>query len=153
MDYEVKGYKDKVLKLNKSLNGFKQVLRAWYSHIDDYFLKNRFVKCLHRYVIYVNIKESGDTLIVCLYVDDLIFKRNNLKMFRDLKQAMIKELEIIDICIMSYYLGIKIKQRKDGIFVNQEKFKRETLEKFKMEDCTKINNAVECGVKMSKNDE
>jgi hypothetical protein len=74
-------------------------------------------------------------------------------MFRDFKQAMIKELEMTDIGIMSYYLGIEIKLRKDGIFVNQKKFTREILEKFKMEDCTKVNTPVECGVKMSKNDE
>ena len=29
----------------------------------------------HKYAIYVKIKESGDTLIICLYVDDLIFYR------------------------------------------------------------------------------
>jgi len=58
-----------------------------------------------------------------------------------------------NIGIMSYYLGIEIKLRKDGIFVNQKKFTREILEKFKMEDCTKVNTPVECGVKMSKNDE
>jgi hypothetical protein len=45
MRYEIKGHKDKVLKLNKTLYGLKQSLRAWYSRIDDYFLKNRFVKC------------------------------------------------------------------------------------------------------------
>jgi hypothetical protein len=60
-------------------------------------------------------------------VDDLIFKKNNPKMFRDFKQAMIKEFEMTDIGIMSYYLGIEIKLRKDGIFVNQEKFAREIL--------------------------
>jgi hypothetical protein len=88
------------------LYGLKQAPRAWYSHIDGYFLKNGFVKWPHEYVIYVKIKESGDTLIVCLYVDDLIFIRNNPKMFKDFKQAMIKELEKTDIGIMSYYLGL-----------------------------------------------
>jgi hypothetical protein len=39
MSYEVKGYEDNILKLNKTLYGLKQVSRAWYSHIDDYFLK------------------------------------------------------------------------------------------------------------------
>ena len=104
--YEVKGHEDKLLKLNKGLYGWKQAPRAWYSHIDGYFLKNGFVKWPHEYVIYVKIKESGDTLIVCLYVDDLIFIRNNPKMFKDFKQAMIKELEKTDIGIMSYYLGL-----------------------------------------------
>ena len=63
-------------------------------------------------------------------------------MFIDFKQAMIKELEMTYIGIISYYLGIAIKQRKDGIFVNQEKFTREILKKFKIEDYTKVNTPV-----------
>jgi hypothetical protein len=68
-------------------------------------------------------------------VDDLIFTRNNPKMFGDFKQTMIKEFEIMDIGLMSYYLRIEIKQGEDGIFVNQEKFARKILKKFKIEDC------------------
>jgi hypothetical protein len=37
--------------------------------------------------------------------------------------------------------------------MNQEKFVKEILKKFKMKDCVKMNTLVECGVKMSKNDE
>ena len=73
MGYEVNGHENKVLKLNKALYGFKQTLRAWYSRIDGYLLKNRFVKFPHEYVIYVKIKENDDTLIVYLYVDELVF--------------------------------------------------------------------------------
>jgi hypothetical protein len=68
-------------------------------------------------------------------VDDLIFTRNNPKMFGDFKQTMIKEFEMMDIGLMSYYLKIEIKQGEDGIFVNQEKFARKILKKFKIEDC------------------
>jgi len=153
MGYELKGHEDKVLKLNKVLYGLKQAPRAWYSRIDGYFLKNGFAKCPHEYAIYVKIKESGDTFIVCLYVDDLIFTGNNPKMFEDFKQAMNKEFEMTDIGLISYYLGIEIKQGEDGIFVNQEKFAKEILKKFKMEDCAKVKTPVECGVKKSKNDE
>ena len=68
-------------------------------------------------------------------MDDLIFTRNNPKMFGDFKQTMIKEFEMMDIGLMSYYLRIEIKQGEDGIFVNQEKFARKILKKFKIEDC------------------
>ena len=139
MSYKVKRHENKILKLNKVLYGLNQVPRAWYSRIDGYFLENRFVKCFNEYAIYIKIKESGDTLIVCLYVDDLIFTGNNPMM--------------TDIGLMSYYLGIKFKQGEDGIFVNQEKFVGEVFNKFRMEDCAKVNTLVECGVKMSKNDE
>jgi hypothetical protein len=66
---------------------------------------------------------------------------------------MIKEFEMTNISLMTYYLGIKIMQGEDTIFVNQEKFAKETLKKFKMEDYAKVNTLVECIVKMSKNDE
>jgi hypothetical protein len=116
--YEVKGYKDKVLKLNKTLYGLKQTLKAWYSRIHGYFLKNGFVKCPLEYVIYVKIKERGDIFIISLYVDDLIFIGNNPKMFEDFKQIMIKEFKMKDIDLVCYYLRIMIKQEKDEIFVN-----------------------------------
>jgi hypothetical protein len=74
-------------------------------------------------------------------------------MFGNFKQPMIKEFEMMNIDLMSYYLEIEIKQGKDIIFVNKEKFAKEVLEKFKMENCTRVNTMVECGVKMSNNDE
>jgi hypothetical protein len=49
MRYEVKGHEDKVIKLNKVLYGLKKAPRAWYSRIDGYLLKNKFVKFPHEY--------------------------------------------------------------------------------------------------------
>ena len=43
-------------------------------------------------------------------------------------------------------LGIEIKQGEGRIFMSQEKFPREVLEKFKMDDFSKVNTLVECGV-------
>jgi len=100
--YEVKGHEKKVFKLNKALNGLKQAPRAWYSRIDDYILKNGFVKCPHEYVIYVKIKKSCNTLILCLYVNDLIFTENNPKIFGNFKYKIIKEFEMMNIDLMSY---------------------------------------------------
>lgn len=152
MSYEVKGHEDKVLKLNKILYGLKYASRVWYSHIDGCFLKNGFVKYPHKYSIYVKIKKSGDTLILYLYVDDLIFTRNNPKILRDFKQAMIQEFEITNIGLMTYYLGIEIKQGEDKIFMNQNKFVKKILKKFKIKDCVKVNTLVGCEVNMLKND-
>ena len=100
------------------------------------------------YAIYVKIKEIGDTFIICL-----IFTRNIPKIFGNLKQTMIKEFKMMNIGLMTYYLGTGIKQGEDEIFVKQEKFVKEILKKFKMKYCAKMNPLVECGVKMSKNNE
>ena len=68
------------------------------------------------------MSKNCDILLVCLYVDDLIFTGNNPKMFDDFKRAMSTEFEMTDIGLMSYYLGIKVKQQEDGIFISQEAY-------------------------------
>jgi len=101
--------------------------------------------------MYVKIK-NGDILIVCIYVDDLILTGNNPNMFEEFKKAMIKEFEMSDIGLMSYYLGIEVKQKEDGIFISQQRYAKEMLKLFKMDGCKPISTSVECGLKLSKFD-
>ncbi|KAK3039985.1 hypothetical protein RJ639_027175 [Escallonia herrerae] len=117
--YVVRGHEDKVLKLKKALYGLKQAPRARNSRIDKYFQERGFKKCPHEHALYVKMNGKCDILIISLYVDDLIFIGNNVKMFDDFKKEMAKEFEMTDIGLMSYYLGIEVKQRDNGIFISQ----------------------------------
>ncbi|OIT38695.1 retrovirus-related pol polyprotein from transposon tnt 1-94 [Nicotiana attenuata] len=150
LGYKVEGQENKVLKLKKALYGLKQAPRAWNSRIDKYFQANGFSKCPHEHALYVKIAKNGDILLVCLYVDDLIFTGNNPKMFEEFKEAMAREFEMTDIGLMSYYLGIQVQQRKDGIFISQGEYAKEILKKFEMDNCNPVSTPVECGVKISK---
>ncbi|KAK4345238.1 hypothetical protein RND71_035414 [Anisodus tanguticus] len=150
--YEIKGHKDKMLKLKKALCGLKQVPRAWNSRIDKYFQENGFNKCPYEHALYIKIKD-GDILIVCLYVDDLIFTGSNQSMFNEFKEVMTKEFEMTDMGLMTYYLGIEVKQQKDGIFISHESYAKEILKKFKMENRKLISTPTEYGIKMSKHEE
>ena len=71
-DFLFKGEKKKVYRLKKSFYGLKQAPRAWYNEIDTYFLKNNFQRSKSEDTLYVK-KEHGSIIIVCLYVDDLLF--------------------------------------------------------------------------------
>ncbi|MCF8701902.1 DDE-type integrase/transposase/recombinase, partial [Corynebacterium sp. MC-10] len=152
MGYKVKMQEDKVLRLKKALYGLKQAPRAWNSRIDKYLQENGFAKCPHEHALYTKMKD-GDILIVCLYVDDLIFAGNNQRMIDEFKQSMAKVFEMTDIGLMAYYLGIEVKQLEDGIFISQEGYAKEIIKKFKMDDCNPVNTPVECGIKLSKHDE
>ena len=55
---------------------------------------------------------NGGILIVCLYINDLIFIRNNPSKFEDFKKATNKEFKMTDIWLM--------KQMEDVIFIFQE---------------------------------
>jgi hypothetical protein len=55
--------------------------------------------------------------------------------------------------LMSYFLGIEVKQENDGIFISQKKYMREILKKFKMDSCNAVNTPVATGLKLSKEGE
>ncbi|KAJ3676856.1 hypothetical protein LUZ60_002580 [Juncus effusus] len=143
---------DKVLKLKKMLYGLKQAPRAWNTLIDAYFKECRFMQCPYEHALYVKM-QNGDILLVTLYVDDLICTGNNHHIIDDFKKAMAREFEMTDLGLMSYFLGLEVKQSNDGIFISQEVYAKEILRRFKMEDCNPINTPVESGIKLSHFDE
>ncbi|RDX81241.1 putative mitochondrial protein, partial [Mucuna pruriens] len=96
--------------------------------------------------------DNGDILLFCLYVDDLIFTGNNPNLFEDFKKVMSCEFDIIDIGLLSYYLGLEVKQMNNDIFVSQESYAKKVLEKFKMFDCNPVNTPMEGSLKLSKFD-
>lgn len=110
------GHEHKVYKLKKALYGLKQAPRAWYSRIETYFLKNSFQKCPYEHSLFVKIGNKGQMLIVCLYVDDLIFTGNDSGMFEKFKKSMIVEFEMSDLGKMHYFLGLEVVQSKMGFF-------------------------------------
>ena len=150
--YEVKGKEDKVLKLKKMLYGLKQAARAWNAQIDKYLQERNFVKCPCEHALYIKI-QNVDILIVCLHVDDLIFTSSNPRMFDEFKNEMTKEFEMTDIGLMSYYLGIEVKQEDNDIMITQEGYAKEVLKKFKMDDSNPVGTPMECEIKLSKHEE
>ena len=153
MGFVIEGQEGKVLKLNKALYGLKQAPRAWNTHIDKYFQDNGFVRCQNEYALYVKTFNNDDVLFICLYVDDLIFIGNNPNLFEDFKESMSREFDMTDMGLMSYYLGMEVKQTENGIFVSQESYTKEVLKKFNMLDCNPVNTPMEGGLKLSKFDE
>lgn len=71
--FEEKGEEDKVLRLKKALYGLKQAPRAWYSRIDGYFASQGFRRSQSEPTLYIKTQDQNHTLIVSLYVDDLIY--------------------------------------------------------------------------------
>ena len=57
---------------------------------------------------------------------------------------------MIDNGLMSYFLGIEVKQQHNEIFISQKKYMRDILEKFKMDSCKSVNTPVETGIRLSK---
>jgi hypothetical protein len=53
---------------------------------------------------------------------------------------------------LPYFLGLQVNQSSAGIFISQEKYLKEMLKKFQMEDSSPISTPMVVGCKLSKDD-
>ena len=146
--YIRKGEEQKVYQLKKTLYGMKQAPRAWYSRLEDYFAGEGFEKCSYEHTLFMK-KEGGRFLVVSLYVDDLIFTGNDLKLCAEFKASMQSEFDMTDLGRMKYFLGVEIHQTEAGIFLCQGKYASEILARFGMGSCNAVNNPMVPGTKLS----
>ena len=87
-----------------------------------------------------------------MYVDDVLITGSNTRHTEDFKQEMMQAFEMTDLGLMSYFLGMEIKQGQDEVFICQKKYAKEILKKFNMEDCKEMNTPIHQKEKLSKND-
>ncbi|EHA8588144.1 putative Retrovirus-related Pol polyprotein from transposon RE1 [Cocos nucifera] len=73
-----------------------------------------------------------EILIVCIYVDDMIFTGNSISMMESFKVDMTSTFAMTDLGKMKYFLGMEVVQSSFGIFLSQEKYAIDLLEKFHM---------------------
>ena len=93
-----------------------------------------------------------ETLIVSVYVDDLLLTASCLRLVETFKADMSSKFEMSDLDCMRYFLGLKLHQAKAGLLVNQRKHARELLVKFAMENCRPISTPSVPGTKLVKDD-
>lgn len=77
----------------------------------------------------------SDFLVVCLYVDDMIYTGSCKTLAAEFKSCMMKEFEMSYLGIMQYFLGLQVKHEEDGIFVSQRKYAKDLLLRFGMQNC------------------
>jgi len=93
-----------------------------------------------------------DILVVQIYVDDIIFGSTNATLCKEFSKLMQDEFEMSMIGELKFFLGIRINQCKDGVYVHQTKFTKELLKKFKLKDCKVMNTLVYPTCTLSKED-
>jgi hypothetical protein len=83
-------------------------------------------------------KLNGEIFICQVYVDDIIFSSTNEDYCKEFGELMSKEFEMSMIGELTFFLGFQVKQIREGIFISQEKYTKDLLKRFKMDDCKTI---------------
>ena len=114
-------FPDRVYKLRKALYGLKQAPRAWYARLKSFLLKSGFVMGLVDKTLFL-LSRGGDTLIVQIYVDDIIFGGSSHALVSSFAEQMSREFEMSLMGELQFFLGLQIKQGPEGTFVHQAKY-------------------------------
>jgi hypothetical protein len=100
-----------VWRLKKSLYGLKQAPHNWFKVFDDALQKLGFTPLKSDRCVYIK-SIDGKTLIVVLYVDDLMLLGNNRAMMDEFKQSISAQFDMKDLGELKWILGMEVKQDK-----------------------------------------
>nr|GEV01571.1 putative ribonuclease H-like domain-containing protein [Tanacetum cinerariifolium] len=131
--FEDLGYPDKVYKVVKALYGLHQAPRAWYETLTNYLLKNSFSKGKIDQTLFIK-KQKCDIFLVQVYVDDIIFGSTNKELCKAFEMLMKDKFQMSSMGELTFFLGLQVKQKDNGIFINQDKYVVKILGKFGLTD-------------------
>jgi hypothetical protein len=102
--------------------------------------------------LYIKVTQ-GSILLIEIYVDDIVFGSTNDRLSQKFAKDMQNEFEMSLLGELSFFLGLQICQRNQGIFISQTKYIREMLKRFGMEDCKLVTTPMQTSCKLRKDDD
>ncbi|GJS22139.1 putative ribonuclease H-like domain-containing protein [Tanacetum coccineum] len=126
----------------KALYGLHQAPRAWYETLSTYLLDNGFQRGKIDKTLFIR-RDKGDILLVQVYVDDIIFGSTKKSLCTEFKKMMHKKFQMSSMGELTFFLGLQVKLKEDGIFISQDKYVTEILKKFGFTDVKTASTPME----------
>nr|GEU50651.1 hypothetical protein [Tanacetum cinerariifolium] len=123
----------RVYKVVKALYGLHQAPRAWYETLANYLLENGFQRGKIDQTLFIK-KQKGDILLVQVYVDDIIFGSTNKELCKAFEKLMKDKFQMSLMGELTFFLGLQVKKKDNGIFISQDKYVAKILRKFSLVD-------------------
>jgi hypothetical protein len=120
-----------VYELSKALYGLKQASRAWYARLRTFLLEHGHVIETVDKTLFT-LMYGSDFLLVQIYVDDIIFSGSSHTLVSRFREMMENEFQVSIMGELTFFLGIQVKQMKEGIFIHQAKYTKDLMKKFNM---------------------
>ncbi|GJV78985.1 putative ribonuclease H-like domain-containing protein [Tanacetum coccineum] len=140
--FEDPDFLDRVYKVEKALYGLHQAPRAWYETLSTYLLDYGFKRGKIDKTLFIR-RYKGDILLVQVYVDDIIFGSTKKSLCTEFEKMMHKKFQMSSMGELTFFLGLQVKQKEDGIFISQDKYVTEILKKFGFTDVKTASTPME----------
>ncbi|GJV21814.1 putative ribonuclease H-like domain-containing protein [Tanacetum coccineum] len=89
------------------------------------------------------LREKSDILLVQEYVDDIIFGSTKKSLCTEFEKMMHKKFQMTSMGELTFFLGLQVKQKEDGIFISQDKYMTKILKKFSFSDVKTASTPIE----------
>nr|GEW96324.1 hypothetical protein [Tanacetum cinerariifolium] len=88
-------------------------------------------------------KQREDFILVQVYMDDIIFGSSNPQLCREFKALMHEKFQMSAMGELNFFLGLQVLQKKDDIFLSQDKYIGDILKKFRYTDVRSSNTPMD----------
>ena len=88
-------------------------------------------------------RTNKDTILLLLYVDDMIITDDDLNGIQELKDFLSQQFEIKDLGHLSYFLGLEITHSTNRLYITQVKYASELLSRARLIDSKTVDTPVE----------
>ncbi|GJR43305.1 putative ribonuclease H-like domain-containing protein [Tanacetum coccineum] len=78
-----------------------------------------------------------------VYVDDIIFSSINKELYTGFKKLMKDKFQMSSMGELTFFLGLQVQQKEEGIFISQDKYVDEILKKFNYTDVKSASTLVD----------
>jgi hypothetical protein len=136
------------LRLRKALYGLRQAPQAWNAKLDSTLKGVGFGQSPHEATIYRR-GNRGNTLLVGVYVDDLVITGTKDAEVAAFKEEMKVTFQMSDLGLLSFYLGIEVHQDDSGITLRQTAYAKRVDELAGLTDCNPALTPMEERLKLS----
>ncbi|GJZ54541.1 putative ribonuclease H-like domain-containing protein [Tanacetum coccineum] len=142
----------KVYKVVKALYGLHQAPRAWYATLSTFLLKSGYRRGTIDKTLFIK-KDKNDIMLVQVYVDDIIFGSTKRSWCDEFEALMKSRFQMSSIGELTFFLGLQVKQKEDGIFISQDKYVAEILKKFDFASVKTASTPIETHKSLTKDEE
>ncbi|KAL4030573.1 hypothetical protein IC575_008819 [Cucumis melo] len=142
-----------VCKLQKSLYGLKQSLRAWFDRFTTFVKSQGYSQGHSDHTLFTKASKTEKIAILIVYVDDIVLTGDDQTEISQLKQRMGDEFEIKDLENLKYFLGMEVARSKEGISVSQRKYTLDLLTETDMLGCRPADTPIEFNCKLGNSDD
>ncbi|GJR54532.1 putative ribonuclease H-like domain-containing protein [Tanacetum coccineum] len=128
----------KVYKVVKALYGLHQAPRAWYATLSTFLEEHGYRRGTIDKTLFIK-KDKKDIMLVQVYVDDILFGSTKKSWCNEFETLMKSRFQMSSMGELTLFLGLQVKQKPDEIFISQDKYVGEMLNKF---DLANVKSAI-----------